>query len=73
MIVELSPKFQIFRKKGLQACNFIKKRFQSQVFSCEHCKILGNTYFEEHLQTAASEMDCLTCGKWKKVRYSQPE
>ena len=26
----------------------------TQVFSCEYCEILKNTYFEEHLQTAAS-------------------
>ena len=25
------------------------------MFSCEHCEIFMNTYFEEHLQTAASE------------------
>ena len=24
------------------------------VFSCEYCEIFKNTYFEEHLQTAAS-------------------
>ena len=24
--------------------NFIKKRLQAQVFSCEYCKILKNTY-----------------------------
>ena len=26
-----------------------------QVFSCEYCEISKNTYFEEHMQTAASE------------------
>ena len=36
------------------ACNFIKKRLQ-QVFSFEICEIFKNTYFEEHLQTTASE------------------
>ena len=25
------------------------------VFSCEYCKIFKSNYFEEHLQTAASE------------------
>ena len=25
------------------------------MFSCEYCEIFRNTYFEEHLQTAASE------------------
>ena len=27
----------------------------TQVFSSEYCKIFKNTYFEEHLRTAASE------------------
>ena len=33
------------------------------MFSCEYCEISKNTYFEEHLRTAASEVtlesDCL--------------
>ena len=33
----------------------LKRHFSSQVFSCETCKIFNNTYFEEHLLTAASE------------------
>ena len=36
----------------------ILKRDSTQVFSCEYCKIFKNTYFEEHLGTAAS---------WKRV------
>ena len=38
----------------LQACNFIKKRLQHRCFSV--AKFLQNTYFEEHLRTAASEL-----------------
>ena len=38
--------------RGLKDRNFIKKRLQ-QVFSCECCEMLKNTYFEEYLQTAA--------------------
>ena len=30
------------------------KETPTQVFSCEYCEIFMNTYFEEHLQTAAS-------------------
>ena len=30
------------------------KENPTQVFSSEYCKILNNTYFEEHLQMAAS-------------------
>ena len=36
--------------KGLQ-----NKETPTQVFSCEYCEIFKNTYFEEHLQTAASK------------------
>ena len=39
---------------GFQACNFIKKDTPTQVFSCEYCKIKKSTYFEKHLQVAAS-------------------
>ena len=49
------------------ACNFIKKRYQ-HIFSFEYCEISRNTYFEEHLRTAASEVtlgtDCLGLFFW---------
>ena len=32
-----------------------KKTTQTQVFSCECCEIFENNYFEENLQTAASD------------------
>ena len=32
------------------------KETPTQVFSCEYCEISWNTYFEEHLRTAASVM-----------------
>ena len=32
---------------------FKKKRLWHRCFSCEFCEILKNTYFEEHLRTAA--------------------
>ena len=38
-----------------KVCNFIKKEALTQVFSCEFCEIFKSTYFEEHLQTAASD------------------
>ena len=38
------------------------------MFSCEYCEISKNTYFEEHLRTAASEVsigsDCLGLSFW---------
>ena len=38
----------------LEACNCIKKRLQHRHFLVNIAKILRRTYFEEHLQTAAS-------------------
>ena len=39
----------------LQACNFIKKETQSQVFSCEFCEISKNTFFHGAPLVAASD------------------
>ena len=44
--------FAIFTVK-LQAC------FPTKVFSSEYCEIFTNTYFEEHLLTAADFSDFL--------------
>ena len=33
----------------LQACNFIKKETLAQMFSCEFCEVVKNTFFIEHL------------------------
>ena len=38
----------------LKACNFIKKETLGQLFSCEFCKIVKNTFFTEHIQATAS-------------------
>ena len=39
------------------------------MFSCEHCEISKNIYFEKHLHTAAPEMtlggDCLGLSFWR--------
>ena len=43
-----------FNKVAGQACNFIKKETLAQMFSCEFCEISQNTFFIEHLLTAAS-------------------
>ena len=32
----------------------LSKETPTQVFSCGYCKVFKNTYFEEHLRTAAS-------------------
>ena len=41
----------------LENWNVIKKETLAQVFSCEFCEILKNTYFTENLRTTASEND----------------
>ena len=33
----------------------------TQVFSCEYCKVLKNTYFDENLQTTASAIPASYC------------
>ena len=38
----------------LKACNFDKKRLQHRCFSVKLANFIKNTYFEEHLPTAAS-------------------
>ena len=35
--------------------SLLRKVIPTQVFSCKYCEIFDNTYFEEHLRTAASE------------------
>ena len=49
---------------GMTACNFIKKRLQHKVFSCEICEIFKNNYFEEHLLTVASTPSRVPFKKW---------
>ena len=44
-----------FLNKVAGLSNFIKKETLTQVFSREFCETFKNTYFEEHLQTAASD------------------
>ena len=38
-----------------EACNFIKRETQAQVFSCEFCEISKNIFLTEHLRATASE------------------
>ena len=41
----------------------------TQMFSCEYWEIFKNTYFEEHLRTAAAEdtlgSDCSGLSSWR--------
>ena len=41
---------------GLQASSFIKKIPQHGSFLQKYCKVSKNTYFEEHLPTAVSNL-----------------
>ena len=38
-----------------KACNFIKKETPTQLFSCEFCYILKNTFLTEHLRVTVSD------------------
>ena len=40
---------------GLWFATLLKRDSNIEVFSCEICEIFKNTYFVEHLQTAASD------------------
>ena len=46
------------QNSGMKACNFIKKRLQPR-FSCKIREIFKNTYFEKHLWTIASVLQCI--------------
>ena len=40
----------------MRLIKILLKKAPTQLFSCEHCKIFKNNYFEEHPRTAASEV-----------------
>ena len=42
------------------ACNFIKKETMAQVFSCEFCEVVKNTFFTEE---ALGDCLCATLGQ----------
>ena len=39
----------LIKLQSFRHCNFIKKDFNTEVFSRENCEIPKNTYFEKHL------------------------
>ena len=47
-------KFAIFIGRKPELESVFSKVVPTQMFSCEYCEIFKSTYFEEHLQTAAS-------------------
>ena len=55
----ISSRPEVFLKTG-RNLKIYKKTAQvpAQVFSCEFCEICKNTYFAEHLQTAAFGLFC---------------
>ena len=48
-----SKQFCNFYRKTPESLQLYQKQTPTQVFSCEYCEIFTNTYFEEHLRTAA--------------------
>ena len=54
--------------KETEDLQLYSKETATQVFSCEYCAILKNTYFEEHLWTAAFNFGNLTVFR-KNVLY----
>ena len=44
-----------FKSCGRESCNFIKKETPIQLFSCEPCKILKNTFFNRIPPVAAAQ------------------
>ena len=45
----------------------LSKETPTQAFSCEHCKVFKNTYFQKHLQTAASNSRYILHKKLSKI------
>ena len=45
----------------------LSKKTPTQLFSCEHCKIFKNTYFEKHLQTVVSDSSYILHKKLNKI------
>ena len=68
--------FAIFTRKHLCWSLFQIKKTRTQMFSCEYWEISENTYFEEHLRTAASEetleSDCLGLSFWRVPFKPEP-
>ena len=65
------PDYLFNKVAGLrpQACNFIKKEALAQVFSCEFCKIVQNTFFTEHILATASAHVMCTCNELTIISY----
>ena len=72
----LRKNFAIFTRKHLCWSLFQIKKTRTQMFSCEYWEISKNTYFEEHLRTAASEetleSDCLGLSFWRVPFKPEP-
>ena len=61
----------LWKKMLPEACNFIKKETQAQMFSIEFCEIFKNTLFTEHIRTTTSFTCFITClSKNLVLKYS---
>ena len=52
------------------ACNFIKKEYLVQLYSCEFCEISKNTFFTEHLRTTASKQNFKLFGPFLWIGFN---
>ena len=69
MLFLILKNFVIFTEKHLSWSLFFNYVADLQVFSCEFCEIFKNTYFEKHLQTAASGLLLQNCAYVKKNTF----
>ena len=58
---------EVFYKKAVVKNLAIKTPLLESLFNSEYCKIFNGTYFEEHMQTAASKNVFMKLKKFKIV------
>ena len=56
---------EVFYKKAVVKNLAIKTPLLESLFKSEYCKIFNGTYFEEHMQTAASKNVFMKLKKFK--------
>ena len=55
-------------QENTQACNFIKKETEAQVFSCEFSKIFNNTFFHRTPPVATYHIQIELYGYYKSLK-----
>ena len=71
--IALLKNFERFTGKHLPSgLQVYYKETPTQVFSCEYCEIFQNSYFEEHMQTTASDSYKASVNCWfLLIQYSK--